>query len=214
MRACLLFLAFALVSYFPAPPLRAVDPPTLPPPGTLVFAEPAAMTFAELAALAGNSHPDVKIARAAVIAAQGRFIQSGLYPNPIIGYYGTDLNEQAIRAGKEGINIIQLIVTNNKLGLARAAASKGVAAADWTAVSRYFDVVSRLRVAYFDAIAAQREVKVNEDLLVIAEQGLKAAEKLVAAGTGARPDVLRARVDMELFRNRLAIARNRADATW
>jgi outer membrane protein, heavy metal efflux system len=214
MRTCLLILAIALVSTFPATPLCAVDPPTLPPPGSLVVAESAGLTFAELATLAGNSHPDIKVARAAVIAAQGRFIQSGLYPNPIIGYYGTDLNTKPNPAGKEGISFNQQIVTANKLGLARAAASKGIAAADWTAVSRYFDVVSRLRVAYYDAVAAQREVTVNEELLVLAGQGLRAAEKLVAAGTGARPDVLRARVDLELFRNRLAIARHRAEATW
>ena len=209
MRGARLILALSLTAL--AAGLVAAEPPALLPQPAVAQ---TALTFAELATMAGHSHPDVKIARAAVIAAQGRFVQAGLYPNPIVGYYGTDLNTVANAAGKQGISFNQQIVTANKLGLAQAAASKGIAAADFVAISRYFDVVSRLRVAYFDAVAAQREVKVNEELIGLAQKGLDATEKLSAAGTGSRPDILRARVELELFRNRMTISRNRAEATW
>ena len=207
-----LILAFFLTLTILAVSLSAEEPPPyLPTPGV----ETAGLTFAELASLASNSHPDVKIARAAVIAAQGRFVQAGLYFNPTIGWTASDLNTTANAAGKQGPYINQIFVTNNKLGLARKAAAHGIAAADWTAVTRYFDVVSRLRAAYYDTLAAQREVKVNEDLVSIAEKGLSSVEKLQKAGTGGgRPDVLRARVELGTFRNRLAVSRRRAEAAW
>ena len=162
MRGARLILAFAFALTALAAGLVAAEPPALLPQPAVAQ---TGLTFAELAALAGNAHPDVKIARAAVIAAQGRFIQAGLYFNPIVGYYGSELNTKPNGAGKEGISFNQQIVTANKLGLAQAAASKGIAAADFVAITRYFDVVSRLRAAYFDAVAAQREVQVNEDLI-------------------------------------------------
>ncbi len=149
-----------------------------------------------------------------MIAAQGRFIQAGLYFNPTVGWTASDLNTRPNAAGKQGPTFNQIIVTGNKLGLARAAAAQGIAVADWTAITRYFDVVSRLRAAFYDTLAAQREVTVNENLVAIAAQGLQSTEKLLKAGTGARPDVLRAQVDLGLFRNRLDVSKRRAEASW
>ena len=172
------------------------------------------ITFARLVEIAREVHPDLRIAYAQVEAARGRFEQAGLRFNPTLGWQASDLGSQTNQAGKEGPTITQIFVTANKLGIAQQAASFGVTAADWTAITRWYDILARLRSAYYDALAAQREVEVAKELVRIADEGLNAAQKLEKAGTGGRPDVLRAEVERDQFVNRKELAERRAEATW
>jgi outer membrane protein TolC len=59
-----------------------------------------------------------------------------------------------------------------------------VAAADWQALTRWYDVLTRVRIAFFEVLAAQREVHTNEEVVRIAQEGLEVARKLQKAGTG------------------------------
>ena len=75
-------------------------------------------------------------------------IQAGLYPNPAIGPNFAQLGDSANRLGEPGARIIQTIVTGGKLRLAKAAAAYGVEAADWQAITKWHDVLMRVRAAY------------------------------------------------------------------
>src|SRR5207244_1841654 len=55
-------------------------------------------------------------------------------------------------------------------------------------------------------------VQANEAAVRFAMQGLEAAEKLEKAGAGTRPDVLRAQVQRDQARARLAVSRRRFEA--
>jgi cobalt-zinc-cadmium efflux system outer membrane protein len=197
--------------------------PSLPQPAGLTDAPPPAvhrasdeelppheLSLDEIVALAVASHPDLAAARARADAARGRLIQAGLYPNPTVRWIGTQIGEKGAGSGEQGPLFTQTVVTGGKLRLARAAASHGVAAADWQAVTRWFDVVTRVRLAYFEALTARREVAASREVVRIAEEGLEAARKLQLAGAGTRPDVLRAQVELEQSRVRLEVARQRA----
>jgi cobalt-zinc-cadmium efflux system outer membrane protein len=82
--------------------------------------------------------------------------------------------------------------------------------ADWQAVTQWFNLVTRVRLAYFEALTARRDVRTNQDAVRIAEGGLEAARRLERAGAGTRPDVLRAQVELEQTRLRLEVAKQRA----
>jgi cobalt-zinc-cadmium efflux system outer membrane protein len=171
-------------------------------------------TLAKLVDLAVQNHPDLAAARARVQAAQGRLIQAGLYPNPQVWLRMNEIGARANAAGELGPTFVQEIVTAKKLRLAQGAAAHGVDAADWQAITRWYDVVTRVRQAYFEVLTAHREVKTLEEVVRLSEEGLQVAEKLLKAGAGSQPDVLRAKVELDQNKIRKGVADRRAEASW
>src|SRR5688572_21548660 len=70
----------------------------LPTPGPSAA---TALTLADLEQLALQNNPSLGVARANIGAARGRQIQSGLLPNPTIGYMASDIGEDDT-AGSQG----------------------------------------------------------------------------------------------------------------
>src|SRR5262249_16199969 len=86
---------------------------------------PSQITPDYLVELASQNHPDIAAAQARIAVAQGRMVQAGLYPNPVVGPR-TDEWGPKDRGGHPGATITQEFVTAGKLRLARTAASYGV----------------------------------------------------------------------------------------
>ena len=170
------------------------------------------LTLQRLLDLAAENNPDLTAARARADAARGQQIQAGLFPNPVVAPGVEELGNKEGPAGTPGIAIEQEIVTAGKLRLAQAAASYGVQAADWQATTRWFEVVTRVRQAYYEALTARREVQAGEEAVKISQDGFDAVQKLQKAGVKARPDILRAQVDLDQNRIRLAQAQQRQEA--
>ena len=167
----------------------------------------------DLFAIALEANPDLAIARARAEAARGRLVQAGLYPNPTVGIDAQQIGLKK-REGQPSAIFSQEFVTNGKLDLAQAAASHGVAAADWQAITQWYTVTARIRAAFYEVLTAQREVKVGGEVLEIAKKGLDTNERLAKAGRVGEPDVLRARVELNQTENRLQIAQQRLAAAW
>lgn len=172
------------------------------------------VTLEQLIDIARHHHPDLAVARARVDAARGQLIQAGIYPNPTFTWEGEDMNSPQGRAGNQGPIFAQQIVTARKLQLAQAAAAQGVSLADWQMVSRWYEVLTRVRTAYFDLVTVQREVRTLQEAVKISEEGLDAARKVLKAGTGTKPDELRALVELEQSRTQLRVAEQRQEAAW
>jgi len=173
---------------------------------------PANSSLADLIDIAGQHHPDLRWARGRIESARGQFIQAGLYPNPIIGPRITQLGHGENNWGEAGATFTQTIVTKNKLGLARQAAERGIEAADWRAITKWNDVVTRVRLTYFELLTVKRELETLKNILRVSEDAVKTAETLEKAGAGNRPDVLRARVELEQNRLRWNVSLRRAEA--
>jgi cobalt-zinc-cadmium efflux system outer membrane protein len=166
----------------------------------------------ELIEIALKHHPDLSFARARIEAARGQYVQAGLYPNPIIGPRISQLGDTVNNWGEAGWTFTQTIVTKNKLGIARQAAARGIEAADWQAITKWNDVVTRVRTAYFELLTAKRELETLDHIVHTSMDALKTAESLEKAGAGNRPDVLRARVELEQNRLKLDVSRRRVEA--
>jgi cobalt-zinc-cadmium efflux system outer membrane protein len=176
----------------------------------LPAAEP--LSLAQLIDLAARNNPELVIARGRADAARGQLLQAGFYPNPVVTPGIEELGNKGGPAGIPGVNISQEIVTAGKLRLAQAAAAHGVEAADWQATTRWFEIVTRVRLAYYEMLTSQQEVSTSQEAVRIAQEGFDAISKLEQGGLKAKPDVLRARVELDQNRIRLGQAQQRAEA--
>jgi cobalt-zinc-cadmium efflux system outer membrane protein len=166
----------------------------------------------DLLALAEKNHPVLSVARARIESARGRLVQVGLYPNPTVTPREDELNNALGRGGKQGLTITQEIVIKKKLKLSEEAAAHGVEAADWQALTDYYDLRARVRSAFYELLTAGGDVRVNREIVRITEQALEAAKKLEKGGAATRPDVVRAEVEREQSQVRLAVAERRLEA--
>lgn len=174
---------------------------------------PEALTLEELEELALRNNPTLSQARAVVQKARGVHEQTGLYPNPTVGYVGEDMGGDN-GAGEQGGFVQQQIVTAGKLDLNRAIASRDIETALLELETQRYRVLTDVRVAFYDVLGAQREVETAKQLQQVAEAGVRAAEELLGGGVGTRTDVLQARTELGRVRIRLNNARNRYEAAW
>lgn len=196
-----------------APPATAEQPDQAPkadtPPAPSVFEELVVgegMTLAKLEELALQNNPTLRQAGFAVQQSEGNWVQVGLYPNPVVGYQGEEINDDGT-AGKQGIFATQTIVTADKLEWNRAAASWDVEQTRWQADAQRWAIVNSVRVQFYAVLAAQRTITVAEDLLEIVQQGLTAAQELQKAGQVPETDVLQARLELNAVQIILRTAR-------
>jgi cobalt-zinc-cadmium efflux system outer membrane protein len=162
-----------------------------------------------LLALARAHNPDLAAAAARVGEARGRMVQAGLYPNPTLGYSGNQINDGPGTAGQQGGFVSQEFVTAGKLTIAREAARFGVAAADWHAASRWYDVAARVKAAYYEYAAAVAVLRESERMAELFEEALARTEKLAAGGKVETYDVSRLKVEVTQTANRVGAARQR-----
>lgn len=196
----------AVLSPAPATPPPAVAPaaavlPAGTPPGVVPAAGVAVpdgpLTVAALEQLALQHNPTLVQAGANVEDARGRAVQSGLYPNPTVGYTGEQigLRGDAAPGEQQGAFVDQTIVTAGKLRLNRAKFGQEVTQMEWQAAAQQYRVVNGVRVRYYQLLAMQRLIAVREELLKVAEDVVTTAEELVNVGQANRSDLLQARVE-------------------
>jgi cobalt-zinc-cadmium efflux system outer membrane protein len=163
--------------------------------------------------MALQNNPTLSQAAAQVEAARGRAIQAGLCPNPVLGYEGDEVGAGG-NAGQQGIFIEQLIVTGGKLHLSRQKFSQEIVQGQWQALAQQYRVLNGVRVQFYDVLALQRLVEVQEQLLALAEDAAITTEQLTNVGQANRPDLLQARVEVQQRRIALVNTQARRRAAW
>ena len=158
------------------------------------------MTLDELTRLMMASNPQIREAANNVTVAQGRAIQAGLYPNPVVQAASPQL------AGNQTQNNIQLsqdYVTRDKIGLDSNAAWVAVRQAELQLVRARFDALTILRQRFYIGLAAQRRVEVLEELVKIARKSREMGMKLLEGRREwGRTDAIM--LDIELDRAQVA----------
>ncbi|MDD4270504.1 MAG: TolC family protein [Pirellulaceae bacterium] len=206
--ACLPTLLIALLASLCGAAEQAAVPPL---PRQLPVTAP--LTLADLERIAIESNPTLVQARMAIRAAEGSHLQAGLYPNPTLEYIADEIGNDGSE-GLQGGGVTQEIVTNGKRRLGLAVTSHEIQQARHAWQVQRWRVINDLRVGYYEALLAQKTIEVNEQLLAIEEQLLRAAQQLRDAQEVSEVDVLQARVEMENAQLNLAQARDRHLAAW
>lgn len=162
---------------------------------------------------AERMHPELEQARRDIQAAQGRAVQAGLYPNPVLASASP---QWAGSNSQYNVFTSQEFVTANKLTLAQQAALREVDQArfQWQAIR--LRIVAGVRRDAFTTIAAQRRVGLQTELMGIVRQSRDIAKILLEGGEGTRADVLlldidydRARMAVQNLQTELEVARRR-----
>lgn len=153
----------------------------------------AGLSLAELEqrAIAGN--PSLRRAAALVAAARGNALQVGLPPNPGIGYEGQQLGSGGV-AEQHGVLFSQEIVRGGKLRLNRAVADRERVRLDQEFAAQQLRVLTDVRIAFYEALLAQRQIDLTNELIRISRGGVESVDALFRANEVGRADVLQAQL--------------------
>jgi outer membrane protein, heavy metal efflux system len=175
-------------------------------------AAPLTLANLEQMALAGN--PTLAQAAANVEAARGRALQSGLYPNPTVGYLGDRINAAGTAGEMQGLFIDQTIITAGKLRLSRAKFGQEVSQMEAQALAQRYRVLNGVRTRYYQLLAMQRVLDVRAVLLKNADDAVTTTEQLKNVGAANKPDVLQAHIEARQEKVALENARALYEAAW
>ncbi len=176
--------------------------PGMPSPATTAPSQEQAvtqsgLTLIELERMALSNNPTLAQAAAEIRAATGRKLQSGLYPNPTVGYLGEQIRGGIQGGGEQGFFISQDIVLGGKLGLNRRVLEQETKQAEAEAEEQRLRVINGVRMFYYQALAAQEMVDLRRKLSQLAEDAVHTSHQLGNVGQADQPDVLQAEVEGE-----------------
>ena len=163
---------------------------------TTVTPEPVALTLETLERLALARHPSMTEAESAVEASRAQASQAGAWPNPTIAYVGDEISGgSVIRGGEHGVVFDQTIRLGGKLRLSRDALDAGVSEAEARRDRARLVVLTSVRTAFHEVIAAQLRVDVRRRLADVAAETRIVSAQLFNIGAVDRPDVLTSEIE-------------------
>ena len=173
------------------------------------------LTLGQLEQMALRANPTIVQAAAAVDAARNRARQAGAWPNPVIGYTGSEIAPGEItRFGVHGVFAEQTILLGGKLRLNRAVFTQATTVAESFVDLQRQRVLSTVRTLYYEALTADRRVVVRERLAALALEAVDVSRQLYNTGAADRPDVLETEIEARRATLDLEAARNSRFAVW
>jgi cobalt-zinc-cadmium efflux system outer membrane protein len=172
------------------------------------------ITLEELQQMALKNNPTLAQAIANIRAAEGRQRQSGLYPNPTIGYQGEEIRGGSFRGGEQGFFVQQNIVTAGKLGLNRNIFEQEKRQAETEADEQRLRVATNVKMTYIQALAAQQMLELRRSLSKLAQDTVGTSRQLANIGQADAPDVLEAEVEGQQAELALTMAEQNQQRVW
>ncbi|MGV3484005.1 MAG: TolC family protein [Planctomycetaceae bacterium] len=185
--------------------LCTIDGQGFPAP---VYSDQAVMTLLDFESLALSNNPTLAELVATTQKAAGFRTQVGLRANPTIGYNGTQIADAG--TDQHTAFISQTIVTADKLALNRRVLDEALRAQLLQLEAQKYRVATDIRLRFYDALAAQRRVKLIQDFQPVADKGLELAELRKKVLEGSQLDVLQAKVQ----RNEIELALQQAEISF
>src|SRR3989475_7317925 len=132
----------------------------------------------ELQQMALQNNPTFRQSAANIQASEGRKKQSGLYPNPTVGYQGEQIRGGSFHGGEQGFFVQQDIVLGGKLGLNRQIFDQELQQAETEAEEQKMRVVTNVRMSYIQALAAQQMLELRHNLSKLADDAVETSHQL------------------------------------
>ncbi len=193
----------AAVAVVNTPPSQAVEPAS------------ASLRLADLEQMALKANPTLAQAEAAVRAAEGKRVQAGLLPNPVVGYSGEELAFRAIGEKSEHLGFIeQTIPLGGKLKKSRAIFAQEKIQSEQGAAAQRQRILNGVRMLFYRALGAQQLVEVRAELAKLAREAVKVTGELYNVGQADRPDVAQIRIEAERAELDLIMAENDREQVW
>jgi outer membrane protein, heavy metal efflux system len=187
---------------------------TLPVRAQAPSSEQKTITLEELQQMALQNNPTFAQSAANVQAAEGRKKQSGLYPNPSIGYQGEQIRGGSFHGGEQGFFVQQDIVLGGKLGLDRKIFDQELKQAETEAEEQKLRVLTNVRMSYIQALAAQQALELRQDLSKLADDAVETSHQLANVGQADAPDVLESEVEGQQAQLAVTLAEQNQQRIW
>src|SRR5216683_3297477 len=187
---------------------------TLPGRAQTTASEPKTITLEELQQIALQNNPTFRQSAANIQAAEGRKKQSGLYPNPTVGYQGEQIRGGSFHGGEEGFFIQQDIVMGGKLGLNRKIFDQELKQAQTEGEEQKLRVVTNVRVSYIQALAAQQTLELRQNLSKLADDAVETSHQLANVGQADSPDVLESEVEAQQAQLAVTMTEQSQQRVW
>src|SRR5712692_3717053 len=197
-------LCFSWALFLVAMPGRAQAPAS----------EQKTITLEELQQMALQNNPTFAQSAANIQAAEGRKKQSGLYPNPTVGYQGEQIRGGSFHGGEQGFFVQQDIVLGGKLGLNRKIFDQELKQAETEAEEQKLRVVTNVRISYIQALAAQQTLELRQNLSKLAEDAVETSHQLANVGQADAPDVLESEVEAQQAQLAVTMAEQNQQRVW
>jgi cobalt-zinc-cadmium efflux system outer membrane protein len=206
--SALVFLPVLLRAQTPVPPSAIVFP-------SLQTSQAAPLRLEDLEQMALRANPTLAQAEAAIRAAEGRRVQAGLLPNPIVGYAAEELAFRAIGEKSEHLAFIeQTLPLGGKLKKSRAIAAQEKLQTEHGAAAQRQRILNGVRMLFYRALGAQQLVAVRTELAKLARDAVKVTGELFNVGQADRPDVAQIRIEAERAELDLIVAENEQAQVW
>ena len=172
------------------------------------------LTLEELQRMALQSNPTFAQSTANIQAAEGRKKQSGLYPNPTVGYQGEQIRGGSFHGGEQGFFIQQDIVLSGRLGLNRTIFDQELKQVETEAEEQKVRVVTSVRMSYIQALAAQQTLELRQNLSKLANDAVGTSHQLANVGQADAPDVLESEVEAQQAQLAVTMAEQNQQRVW
>src|ERR1700693_1201509 len=172
------------------------------------------ITLEELQQMALQNNPTFAQSGANIQAAEAREKQSGLYPNPTVGYQGEEIRGGSFRGGEQGFFVQQDIVLGGKLGLNRKIFDQELKQAQTEGEEQKLRVVTNVRISYIQALAAQQTLELRQNLSKLADDAVETSHQLANIGQADAPDVLESAVEAQQAQLAVTMAGQNQQRVW
>jgi cobalt-zinc-cadmium efflux system outer membrane protein len=168
----------------------------------------------DLERMATAHNPTLAQAQRAVEAARGRQQQSGLYPNPTVGYSGEEIRGGSYGGGEQGFFVEQPIILGGKLRLSRMVGGGEVKQRLANAEGQRRRVENDVRMAYYHMLAAQERLAIERDLVGIAQNTVRIVYQLANIGQADETEVLEAEAEEQRMEIAAGVAQHVLRRQW
>ena len=188
----------------------ALTPGPAPDPGVPVY------SLDDLERRAMEKNPALAQADAAIRAAEGRRLQGGFLPNPVIGVEAEEIPISGDHAddGKVGVFFSQEVPLGGKLRRNRELLAREVDQARIGAEAQRNRLLAQVRGLFYRTLAAQHRVEVRERLSGVTREAVEITRQLYNVGAADTADQLAVENEASLQEAALASARIDLEALW
>lgn len=165
-----------------------------PIPASLLGDTNSGLTLEAIEQIAMANNPAIQQAAAAAARTRGIRNQVGLKPNPVVGYNGAQLADAG--TDQHSFFVEQTFVRGDKLAWNREVLGHDLNAMNWMVETQRQRLRTDLRIAFYEALAAQKRLELSREFRLVAMKGVTVSEDRVKASIAAKPDVLQSEIQL------------------
>jgi cobalt-zinc-cadmium efflux system outer membrane protein len=168
----------------------------------------------DLVKMASEHNPALTQAQSEIEAARARTLQSGLYPNPTLGYRGDEIRGGSYGGGEQGFFVQQPIILGGKLALDRKVRAAAEKLREVDADAQRQRVENDVRMAYYRVLAAQERLALKRSILAISQSTVRIVGQLGRVGQADETEILEAEAEEQRMEIAVGIAEQMLRREW